>query len=104
MQSNTKNKGKWSLRVETPFKAEITLSIDRLDQKRGKVGSIWANVSSRFWRQTLLVLLIRARWHGGCTEERKSMLLRAKAGCERPFVNLYDWAGNDLERWLSRCA
>ena len=43
-------------------------------------------------------------WRGGCTEERKSMLLRAKAGCERPFVNLYDWAGNDLEFWLSRCA
>jgi len=43
-------------------------------------------------------------WRGGCNEERKSMLLRAKAGSQKPLVNLYDWAGDDLEYWLKQCA
>jgi len=42
-------------------------------------------------------------WSGGCNEERKSMLLRAKAACKEPLVNLYGWPGNDLEIWLRRC-
>ena len=46
---------------------------------------------------------LRIFWRGGCNEERKSMLLRAKASCQKPLVNLYDWPGNDLEYWLKQC-
>jgi HEAT repeat protein len=42
-------------------------------------------------------------WSGGCNDERKSMLLRAKKGWKQPFTNLYNWPYNTLEFWLSKC-
>lgn len=42
-------------------------------------------------------------WRGGCNEERKSMLLRAKKGGQHPFTNLYNWPYNTLDFWLRKC-